>query len=316
MQNVRTGTETVVEYPSANGTDTVVGYFYEQPEVRPKAIVQISHGMMEYIRRYQPLAWYLAEHGYAVCGNDHLGHGATSGDTGRDGYFAEENGVECVLQDLHTMTGQAHSRWPGLPLILLGHSMGSFFARLYAERFGDELDGLVLSGTAGPNPMGGIGIALTKLLITFKGSMATSPFVEKIAFGAYCKRIPDAVTGKEWVTSDPDVLAAYTADPKCSFPFTVSGYHDLMEVLTLVNRKQWFTSLPLNLPVYLIAGEEDPVGDYGKGVRLVADRLKESGLEDVTLRLYPGCRHEVHNEKPADRELMYTELLAWLDAHI
>ncbi len=309
------GSHTVVEYPSANGTDTVTGYFFEDPAIPPRAIVQISHGMQEYILRYAPLAKFLNACGYAVCGNDHLGHGATSGETGINGYFAELVGAECVREDLLTMSQLARKRWPGLPLILLGHSMGSFFARWYAEEWGDMLDGLILSGTAGSNPAAGIGIALTGFLSILKGSTALSPLVEKIAFGSYNNRF-DGDTGKEWVTGDPEALAAYVADPKCNFAFTLNGYHELMRVLQAVNRKQWAATLPKDLPVYLFSGEDDPVGDYGRGVRTVYDRLCAAGLQDVSIRLYPNCRHEVHNERPDTRAACYADLRSWLDAHI
>ncbi len=307
------GSCTVVEYPSANGADTVAGYYYDTA-AEPKAIVQLSHGMQEYIRRYAPLAQFLNSCGYAVCGNDHLGHGATSGETGLDGYFAEEHGAECALQDLHTMSRLAKARWGDKPLVLLGHSMGSFFARWYASCWGEELAGLIISGTSGPNPAAGAGIALTAFLSTVKGSTAFSPLVEKIAFGSYNARIENPVTGKEWVTGDPDALAAYVADPKCSFRFTLNGFHTLMTVLDVVSKKEWAFALPKALPVYLFAGEEDPVGAYGKGVQTVYDRICAAGVTDVSIKLYPGCRHEVHNERPAARAECYADLQNWLDA--
>lgn len=316
MLNEETGTETVVNFPSSNGTDTVVGYLFSNSQVPPKAIVQLSHGMQEYVLRYRPLAAYLAQRGYVVCGNDHLGHGATSGNTGRDGFFAEKDGAEFVLQDLHTMSDLAREAYPGLPLFLLGHSMGSFFARWYAERWGAQLAGLLISGTGGPNPAGKIGLALTSLLSRIQGPQAHSAFVEKLAFGSYCKRIPNAATGKEWVTGNADELAAYVADPKCSFSFTVSAYHELMRVLDIVNRKAWAYSLPKELPVFLFSGAEDPVGDYGRGVRIVCSRLKEGGLKDVRLKLFEGCRHEVHNEAPSVRAELFGDIFAWLEEHL
>ncbi len=307
--------QTVISFPSASGADTVIGYFYADTVVQPKAIVQISHGMVEYIRRYAPLARFLAAQGYVVCGNDHLGHGDTSGTTGKDGYFAKKDGARCVLNDLHTMSQKARSHYPGLPLYLLGHSMGSFFARWYAEKWGGELAGLILSGTAGPNPAAGAGLAIIRLFTAFKGDTARSAFIENMAFGTYCKRIEAPVTGKEWVTSDPDILAAYVADPKCSFTFTLNGYRGLMEVLSTVNRPAWFTGLPASLPVWLFAGDQDPVGNYGAGVQLVYDRLVAAGMRDVSITLYPGCRHEVHNEKQPARQQLYADILAWLDVH-
>lgn len=307
------GSCTVVEYPSANGADITVGYYYDS-STPPRAIVQIAHGMQEYLRRYAPLAAFLNACGYAVCGNDHLGHGATSGEGGIDGYFAEETGMECVLEDLHTMSVLARRRWGELPLILLGHSMGSFFARLYAEVYGRELAGLILSGTAGPNPAARMGIRLTGFLSVVKGSTAFSPLVDKIAFGSYNKRF-SGTTGKEWITGDPDALAAYMADPKCGFPFTLNGYHELMRVLYTVNRPEWAAALPKELPVYVFSGEEDPVGDYGKSVRRVYESLCAAGVRDVSLKLYPGCRHEVHNERPEARTACYADIRSWLDAH-
>jgi alpha-beta hydrolase superfamily lysophospholipase len=309
--------ETSVTYCSADGHTTVFGYFYTVPEGRePKAIVQISHGMQEYIQRYRSLAYYLAEQGYIVCGNDHLGHGQTSGDSGNDGWFAERCGDRYVLEDLHRMTAIAKVQYPGLPCYLFGHSMGSFFARWYASVYPEELDGLIISGTSGPNPMSGMGLALVKLLRRIKGGKYRSPFVEKLMFGGYCKDIPDAATGKEWVMRDPDGLAAYITDPKCTFAFTLDAYRDLITVLQRVNQPEWSESISKNLPILLLSGDADPVGDYGNGVTAVRDMLVQAGVKDVTMHLYPGCRHEVHNDLQEYRELFYNELLSWLNQHV
>ena len=153
-----------ISFKSSNGTDIVAGYYYTCPGMEPRCILQISHGMCEYIGRYDDFAGYMAQKGYVVCGNDHLGHGATSsGPNGTDGYFAEKDGRKFVLQDLHEMNRLAREAYPGRPVILLGHSMGSFFARLYAATYPETISGLVLSGTGGPNPLAGVGLALTSL---------------------------------------------------------------------------------------------------------------------------------------------------------
>lgn len=316
MTNRKTGTETVIHYGSADGHTTVFGYFYTMPGVTPKAVLQISHGMQEYIRRYRSFAWYLAEQGYVVCGNDHLGHGQTSGDSGNDGWFAERCGDRYVLEDLHRMTAIAKKRYPGLPYYLFGHSMGSFFARWYASVYPKELDGLIISGTSGPNPMSGMGRLFAKLLTRVKGGTYRSPMMEKMMFGTYCKEIPDAKTGKEWVMRDPDTLADYVADPKCTFAFTLDAYRDLIAVLQRVSRPEWSQSIPKTMPILLVSGDADPVGNYGKGVTAVRDMLVQAGVEDVTLRLYPGCRHEVYNDLPEYRALFYSEILHWLDQHV
>lgn len=316
MMTVKTGTETVVTYCSADRQTTVFGYFYTMPGVKPKAILQISHGMQEYIRRYRHLAWYLAEQGYVVCGNDHLGHGQTSGDSGNDGWFASRGGDGWVLQDLHRMTEIARERYPDLPCYLLGHSMGSFFARWYATVYPAVLDGLIISGTSGPNPLGGMGLTAARLLAKIKGGKYRSPLMEKLMFGSYCKGIPGASTGKEWVMRDREALAEYVADPKCAFSFTLDGYRDLITVLQRVNRPEWSQQVPTTLPILIVSGEADPVGNYGKGVTAVHDMLVNAGVLDVTMRLYPNCRHELHNELPEYKEAFYQELLQWLDAHV
>ena len=316
MIPVTTGTETTVTYCSADRQTTVFGYFYTMPGVKPKAILQISHGMQEYIRRYRHLAWYFAEQGYVVCGNDHLGHGLTSGDSGTNGWFTSRNGDRYVLQDLHRMTELAKERYPDLPCYLLGHSMGSFFARWYATVYPAAIDGLIISGTGGPNPLSSMGIALAKLLAKIRGGKSPSPLMEKIMFGAYCKKIPGASTGKEWVMRDREALSAYISDPKCSFPFTIDGYRDLITVLQRVNRPELAQEIPVTLPILIVSGEADPVGNYGKGIEAVRDMLVNAGVADVTMRLYPNCRHELHNELPEYKEAFYQELLQWLDAHV
>lgn len=306
--NIERGT-----FKSSDGVNDVAYFVFTNPDVKPRAIVQISHGMQEYMLRYEDLAFYLAENGYVVCGNDHLGHGETSKGPEDDGFMGENDGYNFVVKDLHQMTEVIKEKYPGLPVFMLGHSMGSFFCRYYASLYPNELAGLIISGTGGPNPLGGIGLALTKLLIKFKGAKAKSPFIENLAFGAYTKRIPDAKTGKEWVTRDPELFEKYVNDPRCSFKFTLAGYKDLMTVLNLVNKKEWAASLSKDLPIFLFSGSEDPVGDYGKGVKAVYDMLQEAGVKRVAVKLYKDARHEVHNELIGTRDSLYKDLLAWLN---
>lgn len=307
--------KSVIQYSSSNGTDTVTGYFYSAADITPKAILQISHGMCEYIGRYDDFAAFMVQQGYIVCGNDHLGHGATSDtEQGTDGYFAEKDGRKYVLQDLHTMNCTAAKKYPGLPIILLGHSMGSFFARLYAATYPQTIQALIISGTGGPNPMGGIGIVLTNILRKIKGPKYRSAFVNKLAFGAYLKRIPNSKTGYDWITRDDDIVAAYAKTPKCTFVFTVSAFNDLMQTLKAVNTTQWADKINKDMPVLLFSGAMDPVGDYGKGVQTVTNLLRGAGVHDVTLKLYEEGRHEMLNE--TNRKDVYQDVLAWCDAHI
>ena len=300
-----------VFFPSADGKTRVAGYFYA-PET-PKAIIQISHGMCEYVERYEPMIGVLCAAGYAVCGNDHLGHGST-GDPKDWGFFAEKDGSELVLQDLHTMNALAREKWPDLPLILLGHSMGSFFGRWFAEKYPDALDALVISGTGGPGALMKIGKAMAGFFTRVKGPRYVSQFMVKASMGSYSKGIEDDRSKNVWLSRDPAVWEAYDKDPKCTFPFTVSAFRDMLTVHVHANTPEWAGNLRKDLPVYVYSGDMDPVGEYGKGVRAVEQLLRDAKLQDVTMRLYPQGRHEMHNELNKDE--VFRDLIAWCDAHI
>ena len=304
-------TKESIHFRSADGKTQVAGYLYAPPEA--KAILQISHGMCEYIGRYEHMIEVLCAAGYAVCGNDHLGHGST-GDPKDWGFFAEKDGYRLVLEDLHTMNVLAREKWPGLPLILLGHSMGSFYARWFAEKYPDALDALVVSGTGGPGALMKVGKAMAAGLAKLKGPRYVSEFMVNISTGSYSKGIEDSGSPSVWLSRDPAVWAAYDSDPMCQFRFTVSAYRDMLTAHVHVNSAAWAQALRKDLPVYVYSGEMDPVGDYGKGIRAVGQLLEDAGMEDVTVRLYPGGRHEMHNE--TNKEEVFRDLIAWCDARI
>lgn len=301
-----------ISFKSSDGVHEVAGYFFE--DEAPRAVLQISHGMCEYIGRYRDFAAFMAAHGFAVCGNDHLGHGATSPDPETDGWFADKGGRFYVLRDLKTMNALARKRWPGLPVFLLGHSMGSFFARWFAETYPDALDALIISGTGGPNPAAGAGLALTKAVGTLRGQKYRSQLVHNMAFGAYLKRVENPETPYDWISRDKQIVSAYANDPKCTFQFTVSAFHELMATLNEVSRPAWAEHIRTDLPVYLFSGDADPVGDYGKGVQTVYERLKAAGVADIQLKLYPDGRHEMLNE--TNRAEVYEDVLVWCEAHL
>lgn len=295
-------------FNSSNGASRVAGFYYTCPSVPPRAVVQLSHGMCEYIGRYEEVAAHLARNGYAVAGNDHLGHGATA--AGEYGYFGPD-GARHILHDLHTMNRLARERFPGLPVILLGHSMGSFFARLFAAVYPDAIDALILSGTAGPNPALTAGILLSRMLSRTKGEKYRSNVIQKMAFGSYLARIPHPNTPYDWITRDEEIVAAYAKDPRCTFTFTVNAFYEMFCTLRAVSSERWAERLKKTTPVLLFAGDQDPVGSYGKGVCTVERMLRAAGVQDLTLLLYPGGRHEMLNE--INRQDVYADLLDWLD---
>lgn len=307
--------KSVISYKSANGISNVSGYIYRCESVTAKAVLQISHGMCEYIGRYSDFAEFMARQGYVVCGNDHIGHGKTSdSENSVDGYFANQDGWQCILHDLHRMNGFAQSHYPGLPVILLGHSMGSFFARLYAVTYPETINALILSGTGGPNPLGSIGIKLTKLISRLKGDKHRSNLVQAMAFGSYLKKIDKPSSPYDWISRDKEIVEAYIKDKKCTSIFTVSAFGDLMHVLNTVNTPQWAQKLNKEMPVFIFSGDMDPVGDYGKGVLKVEQFIKDAGVQDVTLKLYDGGRHEMLNE--TNRQEVYTDVLEWCNSHL
>ncbi len=298
---------------SADGSTQVACYFYTPSSGIPKAVIQLSHGMCEYIGRYEPMIQVLCAAGYAVCGNDHLGHGST-GTPEHYGFFAEREGYQLLLRDLLSMNTLAHEKYPGIPLVLLGHSMGSFLARWFAEKNPQAQEALVISGTGGPGFLMKFGREMARFLSAVHGPRYVSDFMVKASTGSYSKGIDHAASSSAWLSRDAAVWQAYDRDEKCTFPFTVSAYRDMLTAHTHVNTSQWARRLRKDLPVYLYSGDMDPVGDYGKGVKAVYQMLMNAGQQDVTLRLYPGGRHEMHNETNKDE--VFRDLIAWCDSHI
>ncbi len=261
-----------------------------------KGIIQIVHGMAEHTDRYLDVAKYLSGRGYFVIMHDQAGHGRSVKSDADDGYFCEKDGWLRLVDDIYEVTKIARKEVPGKKLIIWGHSMGSFLTRKYLATYKDGADAAVICGTAGANPAAGAGIMIANIIGAFKGQKHKSKMINNIAFGTYNKRF-EGNTGFEWLSVNEENVAKYVADPKCGFLFSVAGYRDLFCVLKDVSSDAWFSAVPQDIPMYLIAGEDDPVGNYGKGVKEVYDRLKATGHKNVQIKLYPGLRHEIHNEK-------------------
>ena len=279
------------------------------PETTPRGVVQISHGMAEYIDRYAPLAEYLTSRGFAVCGNDHYGHGR-SVDTPDDLGYLPRGGADLLVDDLHLLTGILRERFPNTPITLLGHSMGSFVARLYAARYGTDIDAAIFMGSAGPGQPTAAGKLLARLVSAQRGGHFRSPLIDGIAFGSYNARLGKNAHKFAWLSRDEAVVSAYDADPLCGYIFTADGFHTLFDLLGRVSAKDWAAKLPPNLPLLVVSGGEDPVGGWGKGVRALYDILRSAGCQ-VNLKIYPDDRHEILNE--LDRETVMADIAAWLE---
>ncbi len=262
-----------------------------------KGIFQIAHGMAEHGDRYEEFAKFLTKIGFAVYVNDHVGHGRSIKTDDDLGYFGEKDGWKSFVNDVHTVTLRAKKEFPGVPVVLFGHSMGSFIARSYIAQYADDINAAIICGTSGPNPAAGVGIALANAIAKIKGSRHRSKFINSVAFGTYNKRCASVDdNGFGWLSTDKAVVKKYNEDPLCGFLFTVKGFTDLFGVLDDVSKKEWFEKVPEKLPIFLIAGKEDPVGSYGAGVEKVYKELINTNHKKVTIKLYDRMRHEILNE--------------------
>lgn len=300
-------------FPSKDG-NTEIHTIEWKPEGEVKAVVQLCHGMVEYINRYHDFAEYLCDKGYYVVGNDHLGHGKSVIGKSEYGFFNEKYGNACVLGDIHTLRQRTQKKYPDVPYFLLGHSMGSIFTREYMQMYGNGLDGVVIIGVVEEKPriVLRFGRRLCRVLAAFRGWHYRSRLVDKMASGSFNKKFKPARTRADWVTSDDVLLDKYVADPLCSFVFTVNAYYHMFGAMLQMQKKEGVYMIPKMLPILMAAGTEDPVGGFGKGVRKVYEKYKAAGLQDVTLRLYAGDRHELLNER--DREQVYKDLYEWMES--
>ena len=282
------------------------------PDGPVRRVVQLVHGVAEHIGRYDAFARYLAEHGCAVAGDDHLGHGQSVGEASELGWFAEEKGWEHLVRDEKTLRDILRERFPDVPLVLFGHSMGSFIARTYLGVYPGEYSACVLSGTGHqPAVVCRTGRLLARREIGAHGSKYRSPSLQKLAFGSYLKRIESPIGPNDWICRDEAVIRAYGDDPLCGFTATAGLMHDMMDGLLTIGRRAHMDRMDKAMPVLFIAGTEDPVGGYGKGVEKVAARFRAVGMRDVTVKLYPGARHEVLNE--LEKQTVWRDTLAWME---
>lgn len=299
-------------FPSKDG-NTEIHTIEWKPEGEVRAVLQLCHGMVEYVDRYDEFARFLCEKGFYVVGNDHLGHGKSVQSKSEYGYFSDRYGNTCLIGDIHTLRQRIAAKYPDVPYFILGHSMGSALTRQYMELYGNGLAGVILIGVTADhsNLSLRLGRAICKVAALFRGWHFRSKLVDNMAIGAYNRHFKPAETRADWVTSDPEKLQEYVKDPLCSFMFTVNAYYNMLLGMQKIKRKEAVFMIPKTLPILLAAGSDDPVGAFGKGVRKIFERYKRAGIKDVTLQLYPGDRHELLNE--TNRQQVYEDLYLWLE---
>lgn len=282
-----------------------------------RAILQISHGMVEFIERYIPFAEFLTEKGYMVVGHDHIGHGASVSAQEDWGYFYEENPSDIVVEDMHKLRSLIQEENADMPYFMLGHSMGSFMLRKYLAIHNDNLRGAIIMGTGFiPESMTNLALKLTAVVAKLRGSKHRSKLIQSLAFGADYKGFD--MTGEKpedsWLTKDVEIVKTYYNDPRCTYMFTVNGYKGLFEAVNFSCNPENAAKLPKKLPLFIVSGAQDPVGGLGKGVKDVYDMYKDTGMYDLTYKLYENDRHEILNE--TDKQMVFEDLLAWMNVRI
>ena len=280
----------------------------------PKAVIQIVHGMAEYIDRYDDLAGYFVSRGFVVCAEDHIGHGGSVASEKDLGHMPVKGGKQILMCDVDKLRKMVSGFFPGVPYVLYGHSMGSFIVRDYVARAGEGLAAVVLTGTGNiPELLSALGRKLAGVFAKVRGERFHSKQIDNMAVGGYDKFIPNARTQQDWLSTDPAVVDAYIADPMCGFMFTVGGYATLFELTRDVVTTECAQHTPKDVPFLFASGADDPVGEMGKGVKAAAELLRDAGVEQVDCELYPGMRHEIHNE--IGHEQVYADLADWIEAH-
>ena len=282
-----------------------------EPEGEITEILQISHGMVEHIKRYNDFATYMADHGVLVVGNDHLGHGRSVVSQDKLGYFCEDNPSKVVVEDLNQIRKIIQNEYPDKPYFLMGHSMGSFIARNYITRYAKGLSGTIIMGTGKlPNSKVKPGLALVRLLTMIKGSMYRSNFVNGMVIGNNNKYFKDSPDGEAWITKDKEKANKYYSDPLCTFVFTLNGFRMLLESIIKNNMPDRLAKIPREMPVLFTSGADCCLGEFGKGVTSLCNMYKDMGMKDVSIKLYETDRHEILNE--TDRDVVYKDLLDWV----
>lgn len=281
-----------------------------KPEGEIKGIVQISHGMAEHKERYYPFMEYLATCGYVCIIHDHRGHGASVKKQEDLGYFYDDK-AEYIVEDLHQITIYIKEKYPDKKLILFGHSMGSMVVRKYIKKYDKDIDKLIVCGSPSQNPYLGLALIVVKILKTFKGEYHRSNLIQKLAFGLYNKKIENPISENAWVCANEDTVKEYDKDELNGFIFTLNGFQNLFTLMKDIYSKEKWCLNNKSLPIFFIAGEDDPVIVSSKNWKKAQDFLEEIGYEKVSGKLYSGMRHEILNEK--EKQKVFEDIMKWIE---
>lgn len=303
-------TEKITSTDSKNNLNVIIW----ETEKEPIGVLQIVHGMAEYIDRYDNFAKYMTEHGFNVIGHDHLGHGHSVSDERDYGFFAEENGDKIIIEDMHSVTQYAREKWEELPNFILGHSMGSFCLRQYLTKYSNDVFGAIIMGTGWiPSAAALLGKTIATNTCKSKGSHTVNPLLIKLTIEPYNKPFAPARTNCDWLSRDEKQVDLYVNDKLCGFDFTAGAYKDFFTILEKIAKNRQLIGMRKSLPILITSGSVDPVGGKKACEKLNA-QYKRCGIDDVTLKLWENDRHEILNE--LDKSDVYDYICTWLKSKI
>ncbi len=301
-------------FTSSTGVEVYAQKWINKELAEYKGIVQLVHGMQEHIGRYDDFAKVLADCGYIVVGHDHLGHGNTVKNEEDFGYFADTDGWDRLVEDIHILQNEIQKEYPELPYVIMGHSMGSLLVRTYVTKYKDNLSGMIISGTSGQKgSLLILGKMLIKVIMLFKGKRYKSKLLEYLITGSFNKKFKPNRTNADWTTRNEEIVDKYQKDPKCGKNFTAIAYYELLKGTHYLS-KQKNINKTLKIPTLIFSGDKDPVGENAKGVIRVYKMLMKAGLDKVKIRLFKDGRHEMLNE--INKDDVYYLILDWLKENI
>lgn len=289
---------------------TEIVYYVYTPDRTPKAVFQIIHGMCEYFERYEHFAEYLCDKGIVVCGFDMRGHGKSAKTKDDLGFFGAKKGYEYFSKDTESLRLIMRQKYKRLPYIIFGHSMGSLVLRDYIVDHGNDIDGAIIAGTVGGQYPLRQGIALTEFTSRFKGGRSRVESLKEAIMKVFDMDTPEK-TPRAWISRDTNVGIENDKDEMCDFTFTSRGFNDLLKLYANVSYPEWANDVPKSLPILIISGTDDPIGNKGKGVTEVYESLVDAEINNLTFKLYEGARHELVNE--TNKEEVFEDIHNWCD---
>ncbi|MBY0756575.1 lysophospholipase [Clostridium sardiniense] len=299
------------KFKDSLGKEIHVYKWVPDEKIEIKGVVQIAHGMAETAERYDYFARRLNKEGYAVYANDHRGHGKSVSSKEELGYIGDDSSFKLMIANMKELNDIIKKEYRELPIILFGHSMGSFLSQRYAQIYGETIKMLILSGSNGkPNPITKVGRKIAKIEMNLKGRKAKSPLMDKLSFGDFNKAFEPARTPYDWICGNEETVDEYINDEYCGFICTTSFYHDLIDGIWSIHEGDNFNNIRKDIPIYIFAGDKDPVGYFGKGIVNLYNLYKNIGVKDIQYKLYKDGRHEMLNEK--NRDEVINDIIIWI----